>query len=237
MFSIKEALNKGWELTKNNFWQLLALFILSYLFYSLIYALSGLIFGFKNLVGENGPNIQYVLSNLLYLAITATVALNFFIILISLVRDGARFRLKDLFILRKNRMSAVISLLTFNVLITILAFLTGFFSGILSYGGFLLFIPLIYFIIRSFFASYLIAEHHISFIEALKKSFVMTKGIEIKMLGLLLATFGVMILGLLLLIVGVIPAFMVVMLAYTYVYVKLTQEHPHLLPHPQTHTE
>jgi len=94
--------------------------------------------------------------------------------------------------------------------------------GLYIIVGLILFIiPGIYIALKYFFVYYLIIDKDLSIKEAFKLSGEMTKGIKIKLLGLSITMAIVTFLGLLVFIIGVIPASIICTLAIAYTYEDL----------------
>ena len=98
--------------------------------------------------------------------------------------------------------------------------------GLIILLGFLLFIvPGIYFAVKYNFVRYIMIEKNIGIIEAFKESAKITNGHEWQLISFSLVSFLVTFVGLILLIVGVIPAYMLILIASAYVYKKLSIHH------------
>ena len=91
-------------------------------------------------------------------------------------------------------------------------------------GMILLIIPGIYFSIKYIFAPYLVIDKNMSITEAFKKSADMTEGNWWNIFLFSIITIFVCLAGLLLLIVGIIPAIMLISFAWMYVYLYLLGE-------------
>jgi uncharacterized membrane protein len=95
--------------------------------------------------------------------------------------------------------------------------------GIVVVGGLiLLIVPGIIFSIMFMFSGYLIVERKLSAIDAMKESARITKGHKGDLFLLMIASMGVVLLGLICLIVGVVVAFPVIMLAQVWAYRTLS---------------
>ncbi len=91
--------------------------------------------------------------------------------------------------------------------------------------GFLLFIiPGIYFSLKYQFFAYFIVDKNAKVMDSFKMSAKLTDGVKGKLMGLGFASIGVMILGILALLVGIIPASIVISLATAYVYETLRKQ-------------
>jgi uncharacterized membrane protein len=105
-------------------------------------------------------------------------------------------------------------------------FLASLVYGLVVFVGLIaLVIPGIYLAIKYFFAPYLILDKGMRIGAAFDKSADMTKGNMLKMIGFALVSFAIVIVGLLALIVGVIPAMILTTFAGFYIYRKLADGH------------
>lgn len=98
----------------------------------------------------------------------------------------------------------------------------SFLYGAMVFLGFiLLIVPGIIVAVRFQFLSYYIVDQDCGPIEALKKSFELTKGATKHLILLGLASMGITLLGILALIIGLFAAMPTVMIAYAYTYRRL----------------
>lgn len=101
----------------------------------------------------------------------------------------------------------------------------NFLTGIIIFLGFLaLIVPGIVFAVRLQFTGFLIIENHLGPIEAIKKSWGLTKNNFFTLLGFGIITLLINIFGLLLLVVGLLVTIPLTSLAQTYIYLKLSQK-------------
>lgn len=98
--------------------------------------------------------------------------------------------------------------------------------GLMVFFGLLFFIiPGIYLALRYMFASYVVVDDpSLNWQQALERAAQLSKGKKLKLLGLSLLSFGVILIGLLAFIIGVYVAAIVVAIAYAYAYTKLLEE-------------
>lgn len=193
-FSKKEAIWFGWEKTKAN----LRFFIKVMIIVALIYLVPGL---FK----EKG--IITVVASLIFWALQIIVDLG--LIKISLrMHDGEKAAVSDLF----STSELVLKYLAASIL----------YGVIIAAGFLLLVIPGIIFAIKLQFYSYFIVDKNSGPIEALKKSWAVTRGANWNLYLFALLQSGVTLLGLLALLVGLLVAVPVTSLANAYVYRKLS---------------
>lgn len=96
---------------------------------------------------------------------------------------------------------------------------------VLVFLGLLLFIvPGIYLAVRFMFASQLFVDKNLSVTEALSQSGKLTKGVKLKLIGFMIVSILVALVGLLAFLFGIIPAVMVIQLALAYIYVTLEKQ-------------
>lgn len=101
-------------------------------------------------------------------------------------------------------------------------FLVSLINGIIVVLGFiLLIVPGIIFSIKLQYATYLVVDKNMGVVEALKKSWEMTKGVKMNLFLLDLLFIGINILGVLALLVGLIITVPLTMVASAFVYRKL----------------
>ena len=107
-------------------------------------------------------------------------------------------------------------------------------SGILVLLGLIFFIvPGIILIIKLQFTTFLIIDQEMGPIEALRKSYSITKGVKKELYLFSLLLFLINILGLLTFVVGILVAYPVTFVARAFVYRKLLVQHP-IPPQPQS---
>ncbi len=99
------------------------------------------------------------------------------------------------------------------------------YGAVVFLGLICLIIPGIYLAIRYGFALYLMIDKDMGIKESFHESAKMTKGQIWHIIGFGIASFFAIVLGLLLLVVGLIPAYIIVMFANIYVYRKLAIHH------------
>lgn len=105
--------------------------------------------------------------------------------------------------------------------------LGGIINGLLVILGLvLLIIPGIFVAVRLSMWPYIMLEGESNSIEAIKKSWKLTEGKVLKLIGLYLVQFLVVLLGIIALLVGVVIAMPVISLSLVFVYKKLTESAP-----------
>ena len=221
-FTIKEALSFGWQKTKEN-WMM---FLLISAVYNLVlyipetYNRMFKIIDWETLeksgeliLGSTPMIISYVLLVLVFMIISPI--LNYNVIKSYLqMSDGLSVRLKDLFKFEKGQGKKVIR------------FYFGFlaYSIVMILGFMALIIPGIYFMFTYMFVPYLLVDKDVSIKEAFRLSKEATNGNKKQLALMVLASFGVVFLGVVALLVGIIPAMIILSFAGTYIYRKLTNK-------------
>jgi uncharacterized membrane protein len=191
----KEALLKGWELTKKNFWFLAGILVFTW-------AISLLPEIFKR--ADNDP-IEF-LAGIAVWVLLVIIEIGVIKIFLKMI-DGREFSFKDLF----NYTN-----LFFNYLFTYILY-----SLIILGGLILLIVPGIIWAIKYCFSTYLAIDKKMKPLDAIKKSGEMTQGIKWELFLFWLIMLGLNILGALLLMVGLIVTVPVTGLAFIYIYRKL----------------
>lgn len=98
------------------------------------------------------------------------------------------------------------------------------YSLVVAFGLILLIIPGIYFAIKFGFYIYAITDKDSGILESFNISSEITKGVKLDLLVLVIISFGVMILGLLALLVGMFVAMPVIYIAWAYTYRTLDRQ-------------
>jgi uncharacterized membrane protein len=198
-FSINEVVKFGYNIAKKNILFFLGVFVISIL-------ISGVNSAFQNNLKEQAliafliSFVFWVLSEILSMGILR-VNLKFV--------GGEQPKYKDLFVFNWGAI--------FNYI------LAAILSGIIIAVGFVLvIIPGIIFAIRLQYVGYLVVDKNLGAIEAIKKSWAMTKGHSWHLFVLGLALFGINILGLIALVVGLLVTVPLSMIATATVYRKLS---------------
>ena len=118
-----------------------------------------------------------------------------------------------------NDLLAITSMKFLHYLATLLI------CSVLIIMGFILFIlPGIYVMVRLMFAQYLIVDQDISFDQAIKKSWYLTKGLEFNLIAFVFAMFVIVALGFLSFFVGLIIAIPLTQLSTAYLYVVILDD-------------
>jgi hypothetical protein len=207
LFSIEEAIQYGWKTFKTRPW-----------FFIIVGLLSG---GFNpsfRYGGEHGGEMPYIPPVL----IAGAVILGILLAVVGLIlkiggmkiflrsHDGEQPRFREIFKYWSQWR------LVFNF------FLCSLLLGLIVLGGLvLLIIPGIIFAIRLQFALYLVVDKELGPIDAVKKSWEITRGHSLQLFLFDILCVFIILLGLLALIVGVFVAVPVVYLAAIFVYRKL----------------
>ena len=195
-FIKKEALSFGFDLAKKNLFFFVILFVI-------VMLVSGIVSIFKGLAA-NEPAFGFVLW-LLQMIVNSVIGIGLINITLKFI-DKKKPVYKDLFYYKPivNYFGATIV------------------QSLIVLGGFiLLIIPGIVFAIRLQFATYLVVDKNMAPIDAIKKSWEMTRGSvwNLFFFGILLCL--VNLLGALCLLIGLFITVPLTMLATTYVYRKL----------------
>jgi uncharacterized membrane protein len=195
-FSKKEAISYGFKLAKENLFFFIILFVIVILITAVM---SGL-----RITTMHTPLVSFALW-LLQTIIDLVIGIGLIQITLKFI-DNKEPEYKDLFYYQPIVNYFLVALLT----------------GLIVLGGFiLLIIPGIFFALRLKFAVYLVIDKNFSPVEAIKKSWAITRGNtwNLFFLGILFALIN--ILGFICLIVGLFITVPLSMLATTFVYRKL----------------
>lgn len=198
-FSIKEAFGFGFNIAKRNIFFYLGIFVITILISSINSSLQ------KNLVDQY---FLYFVVSLVFWVISEFIGMGILRVNLSFV-DGKKPKFMDIFILNgRNLLNYLLGSILVGVIIVI--------------GFILLIVPGIIFALKLQYVTYLIVDKKLGPIEAIKKSWSMTKGHVWHLFVLLLAIIGVNILGTLALVVGLIITVPLSMVATAFVYRKLS---------------
>ena len=206
-FSPTEAIKYGWKTFKTNPGFLIGLLVIVY---GVQFALSFVV----GLIPDNNSSgwVLAVITSLITTIFSIIISLGMINALLKFVNTG-KGNFADIFSEFSN-----FKLLGNYIIGSILV-------ALIIIGGFiLLIIPGIYFAIRLSYFSYFIVEKKLGAKEAIKASWDATKGNVINLIVFGFLSFGVMILGLLALLVGLLVAIPVVSLAGVYVYKMLSRQ-------------
>lgn len=202
-FSISEALKFGFEKTKKNFWFLAAV--------TVVYgAVSFLPSKFNIRFDEQNPDWTALMVFLIFSLAASIVRM---LVDMGLIRIALDYS--------ENKKPELMELFSQGDLI-LKYILGGFLTGLIIIGGLILFIvPGIIFAIRLSFVSYLIIDQKAGPVEAVKKSWNLTRGVALK-----LFLFGIVngllnIVGAMLLVVGLFVTFPTTNLATAHIFRKL----------------
>lgn len=194
-FSIKESLSLGWSKTKKHFW-FLFLVALATLVVSSIFSF------------DSGDDSMFsALLSLVGWIVNTFIQIGFIRILLKILNDE-RGGINDF-------------LPSWNMFWSV--FLGQIIYGVIVFAGLiLLIVPGIIWAIKYGQFLYLIVDKNLGPIEAIKESGRITSGEKGNLFLFYLASFGVVILGLLALVVGLFAAVPTVMIAGAYIYKKLS---------------
>lgn len=198
-FSISEALSFGWDTFKKNVSFFIMLVLALFLANIVVSFVFGTIFGEDSVAGFIGQVISIILSMLVSIG-AMKITLDFV--------DGKKGDLKDLYL----QYPLALKYIGVSIL-----------QGLIVLAGFiLLIIPGIYLSVKLSFASYVVVDKKAGPVDAIKASYNMTKGNWWNLAFLGIVSVLITIAGALALLVGLFVAIPVVMLAYAYVYRKLS---------------
>ncbi len=214
-FTIEEVFTLGWNSVKKN-WKILLgmgliMFVVEFVFGSLSSLNESLL---KDSVAV--MNISQIVFAVVYYVIYFWLSYNAIKMILNLMRDGGE-RVANIFHYDKDTAKRV----------------TNFFLASLAYGvvvligTLLLIIPGIYFGTKYQFVQYLVVDKNMDIFEAFKKSAEMTEGEIWHLIGLSLVCFLTILLGLLALLVGIIPAIMLVTMVHLFTYKVLLSKINH----------
>lgn len=213
-FNLEESFRKGWELTKKH-WAVLVLAFLITLALSLAI---GLVTGLFSVIFESVPELGtgvYLFMQLISIIVSLWTTYNLYHMMIKL-NDGKTVKATDV-IHFSNEMLPKFGNYILGNLLLVLVILLGFIAFI---------IPGIYFSVRFMFVPYLLIDKNMGVMDAFKKSSDMTRGEIWHLIGFSLLSFGIIIVGLIALLVGVIPAAILISLTTVVIYRKL-ESHVH----------
>lgn len=206
-FSFGEAFAAGWQKLKDNWVFLLGAY--------LIVLLSSGVFSYLS----EGPyrEIEPTGSIFALLGLFLRVWLNFNLLVIMIrLFDGVKPEWSDLFVWRKETLPYVGASILYGVIILL---------GLIAFV-----IPGLYFMIKYCFYGFLIADKKVGAFDSLKMSGQLTDGAKWIIVGFTLASFGIILLGMLAFGVGLIIALPVVSLALIFVYRSLYDQTFNLAP-------
>ena len=208
-FTLEEAFGFGWDRTKK-FW---ATMILIGIVTVLVSVLFGFLSGIMGAAGDLGVSLSMII-------VLASYVISFWLSyntvkMILKMTDGHKVDIKELFYF--DDMSAN------KVGMYFLANLA--YGLVVLVGLVLLIIPGIYFGVKYMFVPYLVLDKDMGIADAFKKSADMTDGKIWKLIGVSFLSFGIVIVGLIALLVGVIPAIILITFASTFIYRKLVDGH------------
>lgn len=218
-FEAKKAIKLGYEVLKKN-WKLLIGVLLAPYFVSF---LVNLFFPVTEWMSKDGEFydlstvevVNNILNTLVGTMIGLVFALGTIFIYLNVVR-GNPIKFSMLF----SKYRKIFSAILLSILYILIPILAVIFSAVIDFVmlSIIFIILYVYLCIRWIFAFILLVDKNLSPIQCLTQSWRMTEGNIMPILRLCLASFGALILGLIALIVGVIPATIVVTAAFYYMY-------------------
>lgn len=197
-FSKKEAISLGFELAKKNIIFFIGIFVIVVV----ISMVSGAV---QVAAALDKQPFAYIILNVVMFIVNSIIAMGLIKVTLELI-DKKKPKFSDLFYVKP-----------------LVNFILGsLIRGVITFIGFILFIiPGIIFSIRLQYVTYLIVDKNLSPVEAVKKSWNMTKGNTWNLFFLGILLFLVNILGVILLLVGLFITVPLTMLATAFVYRKL----------------
>lgn len=197
-FSRKEALNFGWQVMKKNFWLLVGIFLIAGLFYFLPSAIAEATK--KKILPVS------VIFNIIYIIVSYIVQMGMMGIALKLC-DGERVKINDLFAYTGKFFKYLAASILY---------------GLIVLGGtILLVVPGIIWGIRFGLYGYAIVDKDIGPISALKLSSKITYGAKWDLAVFGLFVFGINLLGILCLILGLFATLPATMIASAFVFRQL----------------
>ncbi|MEP7162815.1 MAG: DUF975 family protein [Candidatus Moraniibacteriota bacterium] len=199
--SIKGALGFGWASFKTH-WKflLLALLFIYFLGGASNYLQKGFFKDIEPTASLIGAGMSIFLAWIYFNAMRTLL----------MIVDGKTPTLNELFVWDKSFITYLITSVIYGIVVVV--------------GFVLLVVPGIYFTLRYGMYTYVIVDKKLGPFEALRESARLTDGVKWQLLGLALASFGVMLLGLMAFLVGWFVALPVIAVAYAFVYRSLVNQ-------------
>lgn len=198
-FTVKEALNFGWNTFKKNWQFLIVVFI--------IVVIVGMIPSWlHDWARDNMPSVSFVFSIISWV-IQMITSIGVIVISLKIV-DGKKPKLNDIYIHYPMLLNYFLGSLLYG-LVTVVGF-------------FLLIVPGIIWGIKYQYTTYLIIDQGMSPMQAFKKSGTITQGQKMKLFWLGLCYLGITLLGILTIGIGLVISWPIIALSGAYVYRKLS---------------
>ena len=197
---IGPSLSYGWETTKQNWRFLVTLMLL----YGVIYAIPAM------LSGNSANEFVAMIATLVLWILELVMSMGLIAITLRII-DKKPVKYSDLF----TTTEPLLQYLIVNILVAL----------IVMAGLILLVVPGVYLAMRTSLASYYVIEKKMGAIESIKASFAATKGHSWDLFLLMLALVGINLLGALAFLLGLLLTIPVSMLAFAWVYRKLSGGH------------
>lgn len=219
-FSISQALSIGWKLTKQHFglWVVILLTLLASNVVFEIPSYSNELFQIPGYSGETNPSILIVL-NILSSLLQLILELGIVGIVLKML-DTQPVKYADLFSFYPQLGQMLIA-----SFISVIAVVVGFIF---------LIIPGIYIALRLSQAAYLIVDHKLSGIEAIKTSWRITRGYTLQLLWLSLLLVIINVLGAIAVLVGLLVTIPISLIAMGYAYRIMAAHSATTTPTPVT---
>ena len=204
-FTLEEAFGFGWDRTKK-FWATMILIGVITMLVSFVFGAVG---GYLGEVGGMGEFVSFFI-------ILASYVISFWLSYNSLkmilkMTDGHKVDIKELFYFGEKSANKI-----WNYFLANIAYVLVILVGLV-----LLIIPGIYFAFKYMFVPYLVLDKDMGIQDAFKKSADMTDKKIWKLIGVSFLSFGIIVVGLIALLVGVIPAIILITFASAFIYRKI----------------
>ena len=208
-FTLEEAFGFGWDRTKK-FWATMILIGVITMLVSFVFGAVGGYLGEMRGVGEF----------ISFFIILASYVISFWLSynsvkMILRMTDGHKVDIKELFYFGDKSANKI-----WNYFLANIAYVLVILVGLV-----LLIIPGIYFAFKYMFVPYLVLDKDMGIQDAFKKSADMTDGKIWKLIGVSFLSFGIIVVGLIALLVGVIPAIILITFASAFIYRKIADGH------------
>ncbi len=197
-FSIKEAVKLGFKVAKKNILFFLGIFVITIFISSIGNSLQ------SNLEEQM---LLFTLVSLIFWVISIILDMGILRINLKFI-DSKKPKYKDLFVLNWK---AILNYILSSILVGLIVLI----------GFILLIVPGIILAIRLQYSGYLIVDKNLGAIEAIKKSWKITKGNAWHLFAFSLAIIGINIIGLLALVIGLLVTVPLSMVASAFVFRKL----------------
>ena len=206
--SVTTSYEKGWQLLWANFGIILLVWIVSIL----ISGGGSIIFGLLQNTDSVGLSIYWSIASLLFTFLVAgPIEFGVIYFMIRVVR-GENAEVKDIFEPFNNYGNVLLAMILLAVIVVV--------------GFIVLIIPGIIFCIRLYYAPYILVDKRTGAFEAIRESWLITRGHFWRIFLMALMAIPIVIGGLIALVVGIIPAALWINLAFAVLYTQLNPSVP-----------